>query len=1063
MSDYEPPERAKPRSRKIHATKLLVAQTSWLDGVLRCQEGKVAWEHDGTAYVPESEDIAKTQRLLYKLKRDYEASSKVVGDFDAWMKERSARLELAKSLKQIDFAEIKTRIEKSKIPEVVIPVLLQVLIAEALCVNALPFSAVLAFLKIGTVAVPPLLEVVGNVAIPLAARALAAMVIGAIKSQAASRAAADIAVKSNIAWINNAFKYGAQFGAPKDAQTVIRFLSGSNSTELVKRFHAAIGNLKALKPEPESVNQMFVRGMEPKQVVELIEGVLRLETLLKSLKTVKSDISHLKSIDKKRRNADDQLRDTLRDALQIHALAYAVDTSDVESVALLEEFVDKVLLAANAATTKTYLGAPAIALTAAKILEAGTTVRTDRRCDFLLLMNLTFFEMLDLADIGSYPNLDALRKHLNETLSHDVNHVPAMLNSFDDIKCLYVAGQKNLLGGLSHVQHEDEEVIALTVQCSANLKASSCGLVEEVVALVKACRQEPSKVALRQIVSALPRLCSNPGYVIRWIHQKLVQHTNVSLREGCEIAARCMPLLEKTKARYPAFDVDTFIMAVLPAAIAARGFSRDSFNSCLQWYCDFLAETFADGRTLPSGTLSTAGLIAGLLSEGTYSLYVSIVTTSVSKLIRIDNDVLATGLPDLSRMPNLRKKIRRAFLQQPGGCLSFFRMLWLASRIGPYLVEPLNSLDISVGQLCDDPACQFVKSLSEDSQRSYGAYHVYLQLAGAPHEIPGSLKKQLARDESLTQELIFLQQKFKEPRPAKIAARIENLKGSVKSPVLNARVLDAIIERIEAQAALEAASVLLMKGFRQRLAVMAGEEAFDGQPLLEAFILRHTVNENGDLLRRMLRAYVRGDIHWARRQPKTLAYLRTLREQGFDVELWLAPPTVIIDLPDFPSGPVRLHVEDDPLEILQMGNYFGTCLSFDGINSHSSIANASDINKRVIYARDAQGRVVGRKLVAINNNLQLVGYNVYCALTKKQGHAALLRAINKYARELATQCGLLLGNSGSVDKILSEEWYDDGTVDWPSEASADVTSLMPSSCGKKDKRGATFHASTLAR
>ncbi len=42
---------------------------------------------------------------------------------------------------------------------------------------------------------------------------------------------------------------------------------------------------------------------------------------------------------------------------------------------------------------------------------------------------------------------------------------------------------------------------------------------------------------------------------------------------------------------------------------------------------------------------------------------------------------------------------------------------------------------------------------------------------------------------------------------------------------------------------------------------------------------------------------------------------------------------------------VRLYLEGDPLRILQMGNYFDTCLSIDRDTAFSTVANAVDANK----------------------------------------------------------------------------------------------------------------------
>ena len=55
-----------------------------------------------------------------------------------------------------------------------------------------------------------------------------------------------------------------------------------------------------------------------------------------------------------------------------------------------------------------------------------------------------------------------------------------------------------------------------------------------------------------------------------------------------------------------------------------------------------------------------------------------------------------------------------------------------------------------------------------------------------------------------------------------------------------------------------------------------------------------------------------------------------------------------------------MRLERDPLSILQLGNYFDTCLSFGAFNAFSTVANACELNKRVVYAVDDRGFVLVR-------------------------------------------------------------------------------------------------------
>jgi hypothetical protein len=84
----------------------------------------------------------------------------------------------------------------------------------------------------------------------------------------------------------------------------------------------------------------------------------------------------------------------------------------------------------------------------------------------------------------------------------------------------------------------------------------------------------------------------------------------------------------------------------------------------------------------------------------------------------------------------------------------------------------------------------------------------------------------------------------------------------------------------------------------------------------------------------------------------------------------------------------------------------------------------------VIYATDGTGRVVGRKLIAINGEGKLVGFYTYSSLADEPARAALRDVFARYAGEFARRCGLELAEQGQVPTLFAEAWYDDGVTPW---------------------------------
>jgi hypothetical protein len=123
-------------------------------------------------------------------------------------------------------------------------------------------------------------------------------------------------------------------------------------------------------------------------------------------------------------------------------------------------------------------------------------------------------------------------------------------------------------------------------------------------------------------------------------------------------------------------------------------------------------------------------------------------------------------------------------------------------------------------------------------------------------------------------------------------------------------------------------------------------------------------------------------------------------------------------------------MEVDPLRVLQMGNPFGTCLALGGFNSHSAVANAVDLNKRVLFGHDGDGRIVARALVAVDSTWRLVRFRTYTAVDDRGVRAAVVEAVRRYLIWFAERCRIPTSDDGIVPTLAARIWYDDGCVAW---------------------------------
>ena len=184
------------------------------------------------------------------------------------------------------------------------------------------------------------------------------------------------------------------------------------------------------------------------------------------------------------------------------------------------------------------------------------------------------------------------------------------------------------------------------------------------------------------------------------------------------------------------------------------------------------------------------------------------------------------------------------------------------------------------------------------------------------------------------------------------------------------------------------------------------------------------MDDNRKGLWRFLLEHGQGRTHAYLDHPLNRAWFA--RHPRIDADLWCgkAPaPT------SEGTHGINLAIETDPLEILMLGTYVGSCLGLGGYFDYSALACLLDANKQVIYARDSAGRVLARQLVAIDERDRLVMFEVYPASAPK----SLVRALHAFSQVLAKALGIELYRNREHEEyevvtILARDWRDDGAA-----------------------------------
>ena len=337
----------------------------------------------------------------------------------------------------------------------------------------------------------------------------------------------------------------------------------------------------------------------------------------------------------------------------------------------------------------------------------------------------------------------------------------------------------------------------------------------------------------------------------------------------------------------------------------------------------------------------------------------------------------------------------------------------------------------------------------------------YRALAGKPPSRPSAIDQVLRRPEALRAERQALEERERTGRlPEAAAPRLANLRDLLAHPDhlhdWIERDLAHAVDRQMQLAQLAALEAVAQDVIRRHWDAIFGEAsvALDDPDWDNALALWSQTTENKRLLKQLLRHLAAGDRHWAREHPVNVAFLDAARAAGLDAEAWLGRHERHEEV----RGETwTAYAESDPLRVLQMGNLFGTCLSVGDLNAFATVANAVEVNKRVLYIRDGQGRVVGRKLVALSREGVLFGFCSYGA-AGSEGHLGwepwVKILLDVLCLDLARRCGARLPSKEEEEGLdkddgaslrLFAQWYLDGAepFDWWTTLLARVDSGEP--------------------
>lgn len=1062
--NYKPDFRGRGRTRafgkRMLAVRAMAGETAWLDGRILWREGRLFWESQGRIFAPGPADLALVQRRLNQIQRYPVAGEQALGDLSAWLARRCARLEVAKrvySVRDSDFGSVGQYLHGRG--NASIERLGALLMAESLCANPLPISAARTLAAYGERAQPAVCALLGDESLPGTARALAALTLGAAHKEmvhggGVARCTPPAAVQTT-GWMQRAYSWGLRAGIPDDPVLYARLLSDPDGASLARRYSVAVEIGAPFQLDTSMLQDLLATGMSPKKVVSLAESLLALVPLSKLVLDYRPYLPTMP--DRKRREIAEHLkaeRRALLDSLAETLHAYLRATPDqgvVEAVCQLAYMVLE--LGESVQASLSHLVA---------VLREGLSlpVPAALQLPYLELLIAHREQMWDI----SCREANRKNRKLHDWLLHcQTEHVRPLLSLLDATKNAEIVGeaaQLSIYNLLSRYRWQQLERYRCMLSLARDLELREDSyLAGRLCDVVGNFTDIPSAhLALQALIRPLMRLSTDQR---RHLSGVLVYAIPYSRQGQRQALSKVLPFFARL-VDFAAEDADRtpllsgLIQCIMELPDPATGEEEGQREPRLEWMLTYLthrAENLEQGyEGLP--WLLPPATVASVLAGGDSAQFQTAFRSAAEHNLEYDWERLEQGLRTLNRVSHLRAVLARIFSKQPHRCVKLIEQLGLLPRLGREASDALTSLEPHAPQggrltLADEVGVlpgewQYLISLVPQLLPGVSAYLRAQQVLGGHDRLPPGLRRILEQPTKWAGELTYLQGLIeRHPERTDLAIREANLlarlaDGEVVLHSLRGELVETMQQMVaEAElAAVEHRVKLCYHHYLESVTGMAPLEVELNEDVLNAALLMTDVKSNRRLLLKLLKAYLGGERRWPEQHPINIEYLEKLGARGLDVRSWLRTHSRVYGCKGVAGGRVHIRLERDPLSILQMGNYFGTCLGFGGINAFSTVANACELNKRVIYARDGKGTVIGRKLLGISDEGKLVGFRTYCAVEDEAGGKELRALFYRYAAEFARRCGLELADEGTVPRLFAQNWYDDGVVAWPDDEQA---------------------------
>jgi hypothetical protein len=1023
----------------------MAGETSWLDGRMLWHEGRVFWQSQGRLIAPTASDLALAQRRLYQIRRYPLAGEQALGDLPAWLAQRGRRLELAKRVHSLRVPDFATPGKHSHLLDTLsVRELADLMLAEAVCSNTLPISSTYALAACGEEAQDAVRAILEEKSLPNAARALAGLTLGAVHRQMihtghVAKCAPSAPVQST-GWTERAYAWGLRYGIPEEPILYVKLLADEDGAAVARRYELAAKVAEPFRIEDTLLHDLLGSDVPPKRAVALAEALIALVPLSKLIMEYRESLPERPA--SKRRDAAEALR-----------------TERQGVVARLREIVHSYLRATPNASVVELLAQLAYAVMELRAAESAIEpllehlfAVLDNGLSLPAPLQQSYLELLvehreQMWDRSCQQAKSTEADWLLHSQTYHIEPVGALLNATRNAEVVREALQLDIYGVLSSFAWQELD----RYRCLLSL-ARDLDLGKEVYLARRVCSvvgNFPDVHAARSALQLIMRPLMPLGVEIRRHVASALFYGIPYTRQGLRKAlARLLPYFPRLVDFASGDQKRMQLLGSLVECTLRLQSSEDGEGAVhLDWVLNYFAQRAQELEKdyddlpwpVPAVTVATA------LSEGKMTQFQALFRALMEHQLEYDWERVEEGLKVVTRFSALRAIVADMLPGQPHRCVKLIEQMSLLPRLGEdaySTIAPDTDLLPAEVEIADLPVdWQPLVSIAPELLCDAASYIRAQRLTAGNADLPAGLRHILEQPAKWARELSYLETLRRTyPDRSDLAAREHNLRMRLaESATLLEKTRKQLAESLHnllAEGQLTAIEHQVTLSYQKYLERISGIRPVDVQfsdDLLYAAQLTTGIKSNRRLLVRLLRGYLGGERRWPERHPANVDYLQKLEAQGVDVRMWLQAHPKVYDCKGLVGERVRIHLERDPVSILQMGNHFGTCLRLGGINAFSSVANACELNKRVIYARDSKGSIVGRKLIGISTEGKLVGFQTYTTLEEDAGGKELRGLFDIYGAEFAKRCRLTLADEGNVPRLFAQEWYDDGVVPWKSD------------------------------